>query len=209
MRFERLGWIVAALLAGGIIGMGFQGAGEKLGTVDLAKVFNESEFAKKQTDSLKTMGLARQGVIDFVKTNPHLKLEEANRFRELTLKESRSAAEQSELERLKSDAQTGESKYRTLTTKDKPSQEDMSQIEEFNHRRDTSQQILEKWNSDFSTELQGKQETLRNETLNKVKEAVQQVAKNQGFSMVFVQDVAPYSANDLTKQALDAMNAKK
>jgi Skp family chaperone for outer membrane proteins len=209
MKFDKLGWIVAAALAGGIAGAGFQGNTEKTGTVDLAKVFNDSEFAKKQTESLKVMGAARQGVIEFVRANPHMKTEDALKFKELTVKDSPTANDKADLERLKTIAQASESDYRTLTTKEKPQQAEIAQIEDFNKRKDSSQSLLEKWNADFSAELQTKQESLRTETLSRVKEAIQTVAKNQGFSIIFVQEVAPYSANDLTPDALKAMNAKK
>jgi len=209
MKLERLGWIVAAALAGGMVGMGFQGATEKTGTVDLAKVFNDSEYAKKQTDALKTMGQARQGVIEFVRTNPHMKTEDATKFKELSLKDSATAADKADLERIKADAQANETKFREVTSKNNPTPADVSQIEEFNRRKDTTQNLLEKWNADFSAEIQTKQESLRNDTLSRVKDAVKQAAKNQGYSIVFVQDIAPYSANDLTQDSLNAMNAKK
>jgi Skp family chaperone for outer membrane proteins len=209
MRFERLGWIVAAALAGGIAAAGFQGSTEKSGTVDLAKVFNDSEYAKKQTESLRNMGQARQGVIDFIRQNPHMKTEDTTRFRELSVKEAPTAPEKAELERIKNDAQASETKFRELSTKDKPSQAELTQLEELNRRKDNSQQVLDKWNQDFAAELQQRQEGLRNDTLARVKDAVSQVAKTQGYTIVFVQDVAPYSAHDLTADALKAMNGKK
>jgi len=209
MKFERLGWVVAAALAGGMVGMGFQDASAKTGTVDLAKVFNDSDYAKKQTDMLKTMGAARTAVLEFVNANSHMKADDAMKFKDLSLKDSPTAADKADVERLKSDAQASELTYRTLATKDKPTQAEVAQIEDLNHRKDSMQTLLTKWNTDFSTELQTKQEALRTDTLSRVKDAVQQVAKAQGYSMVFVQDIAPYSSNDLTKDALAAMNQKK
>ncbi|AIE85176.1 OmpH family outer membrane protein [Fimbriimonas ginsengisoli] len=209
MKFERLGWIIAAVLAGGIAGVGFQGGNEKVGTVDLAKVFNDSEYAKKQTELLRTMGTTRQSIMEFLKANPHMKAEDATKFRDLSLKDPLAAPDKAELERLKNEAQATETKYRELSTKDKPTPTEVTQIEELNRRRETAVQLLEKWNSDFTAEVGQRQEGLRNETLQRVKEAVQQAAKSQGYSMVFVQDVAPYSANDLTAEALKVMNAKK
>lgn len=209
MKFERLGWIVAAALAGGIAGMGFQGSSEKTGTVDLARVFNDSDFAKKQTESLRTMGSTRQAVLEFVRTYQHIKPEDATRFHDVSMKPEPTAPEKAEMERIKQDAIASETKYRELTTKDKPTAAEITQLEELNRRKDNVQGLLEKWASEFSGEVQSRQETLRNDTLARVKDAVQQVAKQQGYTMVFVQDIAPYSANDLTDAALKAMNAKK
>lgn len=209
MKFERLGWIVAASLAGCMFGMGFQGSTQKFGTVDLEKVFNESGFAKKQTESLRNMGTARVAVVDFIKTYRTLSADDANKFRDLTLKETPTAADKAELERIKSQATADEQAYRDLSQKDKPSAAEVTKLEDFNRRREANAQLLQKWNDDFSNELQVRQESLRNETLQRAKDAVNQVAKDQGYSMVFVQNVAPYSSNDVTADALKAMNAKK
>lgn len=209
MKFERLGWVVAAALAGAMFGMGFQGGAQKTGTVDLAKVFNDSAYAKKQTDGLRNVAQARVGVVEFLRTYRTVKPEDANKFRDLSLKENATAADKAEIERIKTQAQADEQTYRAVTTKDKPTQAEVSQIEEFNRRKEATAQLLEKWNGDFTTELQTRQENLRTETLQRVKDAVAQVAKDQGYSMVFDQNIAPYSANDLTAEALKAMNNKK
>lgn len=209
MKFERLGWIIAATLLGGIVGMGFRAPGDKTGTVDLARVFNESEYAKKQTESLRNMGSQRQAIVEFLRTYPHLKSEDAVKFRELSLKVTPTPADKAEQERIKNDAQASEQKYRDLTTKSGPTQAELTQLDDLNRRQQTNGQNLQKWNEEFAGELQQRQESLRNETLQRVREAVQQVGKDQGYSIVFVQDVAPYSSNDVTGDALKAMNAKK
>jgi len=209
MKFEKLGWIVAAALAGCMFGAGFQDKNEKSGTVDLAKVFNDSDYAKKQTESLKGMGQVRQSVIDFVRSNQHVKVEAADRFRSLSLKDAATAADKADIERIKQDAIASEGAYKTLLTKSGPTDADKVQLEEMNTRKADIQKLLERWSGEFSEELRLKQESLRTDTLTRVREAVQSVAKAQGYSIVFVQDVAPYSANDLTQAALDAMNKKK
>jgi Skp family chaperone for outer membrane proteins len=211
MKFERLGWIVAAALAGAMIGMGFQGNAQKTGTVDLEKVFNESAYAKKQTEGLRNMGQARVGIVEFLRTYRTIKPDDATKFRDLSLKDAAAstANDKAEIERIKNQAQKDEQTYRALSTKDKPTQAEVTQIEELNRRKEATAALLEKWNGEFSTELQTRQESLRGETLQRVKDAVSQVAKDQGYSMVFVQNIAPYSANDITAEALKAMNNKK
>jgi Skp family chaperone for outer membrane proteins len=209
MKFERLGWIVAAVLAGSMVGVGFQDKTEKTGSVDLHKVFDESDYAKKQTEVLRNMGTVRAGVLEFVHSNIHMKPDDAAKFRRLSLLEAPTAPDTADLQRLKSDAITNEGNFTTLQTKSNPGADVMAQIDEMNKHRDANNALLEQWNRDFTTEVQTKQENLRNDTLTRVKDAVQQVAKAQGYSIVFAQDVAPYSANDLTAEALVAMNKKK
>lgn len=209
MKFEKLGWIVAASLAGAMVGMGFQTKTDKTGTVDIERVFNESTYAKKQTEGLRNMGQARLSVIEFLRTYRTLKAEDAQKFRDLTLKEQKTPADNAELERIKNQAQTDEQTYRQLSTKEKPTQAEVDKITDFNKRKDATGDLMNKWNDDFTNEIQGKQGALRDETLQRVKDAVNSVAKSQGYTIVFAETVAPYSANDLTDAALKAMNDKK
>jgi len=209
MKFERLGWVVAAALLGGVVGMGFQDKKEKTGTVDLNKVLGDSEYAKKQIDGLRTMATTRQSIVEFVGTYRAMKVEDANKFRDLTLKANAGAADKTEIERIRTEAQQAEQKFRELTTKTSPSQAELTQIEELNKRKDATGQLLSKWQQDFSNDIRQKEESLRGEFQQRAREVVQQVAKDQGYSIVFAQEIAPYSANDMTADALKAMNAKK
>lgn len=209
MKFERLGWIVAAALAGGMVGMGFQGAAEKTGTVDVGKVVNDSDFIKKQIDTLKAMHAARLGVVDFVKANPHMKADAITKFKDLSLKDNPTAADKADLERLKQDAQAGESSYRALAQKDKPTPDDLKQMEALNRQKDENSAALDKLSNDFNTEMQAKQEALRSDVSNRAKDAIQTAGKQQGYTIIFTNELAPYSANDITADALKAMNSKK
>jgi len=68
---------------------------------------------------------------------------------------------------------------------------------------------LDRWAREFGDELMNQQEKLRSDTLNRVKAAVQEVGQKQGYSVVYVQDIVPYGANNITKDSLKAMNSKK
>jgi Skp family chaperone for outer membrane proteins len=209
MKVERMGWIVAAALAGAMVGMGFQDKSEKTGTVDIEKVFNQSEYAKKQTEGLRNMGQARLGVVDFIRNHRTMKAADAEKFRQLSLKENRTATDTAEMERLRTQAQGDEQKFKELSVKGSPSATDVTQLEDFNRRKEETGALLQKWNEDFSNEIQSRQENLRGETLQRVKDSVAKVAKEQGYSIIFVQSVAPYSANDITDAALKSMNSQK
>lgn len=209
MKFDRLGWVAAASLLGCIVGMGFQAKADKTGIVDLNRVFAESEYAKKQNESIRNLFASRQAVVDFIKTYRTLKPEDANKFRELSTKATQTAQDKAEIERIRTQAQADEQKYKELTIKSQPTAADVSAIEEMNRRRDATARMMEQWGQEFNNELQAKQDSSRTEALQKVKESVQQVAKDQGYTIVFAQDVAPYSANDITDAALKVMNTKK
>ena len=210
MKIERAGWIAVAVLAGAVGTAGFQTPVVKNGIVDVEKVFNESTFAKNQSESLRNMGAARQSVLEFVNQYRTMKTDDATKFKDLTVKATPlSPAEKTELERIKADAKKSEDDYREAVTKTSPTPELLKQIEDWNRRKDASGDLLQAWQQDFTTEVQGKQASLRSEALVKVRQAIQKVARDQGYTMVFDSNVAPYAANDLTDEALKVMNSGK
>ena len=209
MNVERLGWVAAAALAGGMIGMGFKAPGDKTGTVDIAKVFKDSEYAKKQTEGLRGQVKARQDVIEFVRSNRNIKVEDAQKLKDLSVKDTKTPADDAEVLRIKTDAAAAETKARELQTVDKPTAAQLSQLNEFTQRKDATGQLLDKWSRDFQEEFQQKQEKMSADTLQRVRDAIQQVGHDQGYSIVFSQDIAPYCPNDLTTDAMSKMNSKK
>jgi len=208
MNIERLGWVAAAALAGGIIAMGFKAPGDKIGVVDVAKVFTDSDYSKKQNEILQGQLQDRKNVVQFVQANRDMKVEDAEKLRTLSTKENPTAADKTEIDRIKTDAQNDEKKARDLQTKEKPTPAELTQIEEFTRRKDATGQKLQAWQQDFNQELQQQQEKMRTDAITKVRQAIQQVARDQGFSQVFSQDIMPYCANDITADATKLMNKK-
>ena len=209
MNIEKLGWVAAAALAGGMVGMGFKAPGDKTGTVDIARVFKDSDLAKKQTDMLRAQVLARRSVMEFVSNNRNMKVDDANKLRDLMIKEQLTPAEKADVERIKQDAAAAEAKARTLQTTDKPTAADLSQLDEFTKRKDASGQLLDKWQKDFEAELRQKEDKANEDTMLKVKEAINQVGHDQGYSIIFSQQIAPYCPNDITADTAKKMNAGK
>ena len=68
MKFEHVGWVVAAGIGGSIVASGFQAPTTKIGVVDVGKVFNDSEYAKTQAAALQQTVDARSTMLEFVKT---------------------------------------------------------------------------------------------------------------------------------------------
>lgn len=209
MKIEKMGWYVAIALAGAMCGMGFKAPGDKIGSVDLSRVFNESEFAKKQSESLRAMGAARQDVLQLISTYRTMRPEDAQKFHDLSLKATPAPTDKDELDKIKAAAIDSDKLYRALATKASPQASELTQIEELNRRKDSTGALQQKWATEFDADINTMREKLRADTLSKAKDAVNQVGKDQGFSIVFVSDVAPYSANDLTDAALKQMNKKQ
>jgi len=209
MNIERLGWVAAAALAGGMIGMGFKAPSDKTGTVDIAKVFRDSDLAKQGTEKLRAQAQARRSVMEFVASNRNIKLEDATKLHDLLIKDPVTAVDRAEIERIQNEAKATEIKARELQTLPKPTAADLSQLDDFTKRKDQSGQLLEKWQKEFEAEIQQKEAKLNDDTLDKVRAAIQQVGKDEGYSIVFANNIAPFCPNDLTTAASNKLNGKK
>ncbi len=115
MNIDRLGWVAAAAMAGGIVGMGFKAPGDKTGIVDVAKVFKDSDYAQKQTATLQAEVRTRQQVMAFIRDNRSMKADDAQKLRDLSIKENPSDADKADVTRIKADASTAEAKVRSRT----------------------------------------------------------------------------------------------
>lgn len=206
IKFERLGWIVAAGLAGSMVGMGFQGASQKIGTVDMGKVFSDSSLVKKQSEQLRGAQAVRKSVLEFLDQNRSLTLEDATKYSTLAVKDAPSAADKQEMDRIATVANDTRAKLSALQTKANPTAEDTKQLQDFTARSSQIQQLLQDLSGKYDQDLRTLQDKLRTDTLDKVRDAVKQIASKQGYTVVFANEVAPYAANDITKEALDAMN---
>ena len=209
IKFDKMGWYVSVGLLGCMIGMGFQAPGTKIATVDLAKVFNDSDYAKAQDAALKTMGANRKSILDFLGSYPSISVADAQKFRDLSIKENPTAADRAELDRIRASAVTVDQKFRDLQTKANPTDDDRKQLGTYNQNAKENNALAQRLNDEFTDELRQQQDKLRADTLSRAKTAVAEAAKKGEVSVVFVQDVAPYSANDITADALKSMNSKK
>lgn len=209
MRVKYFGWIVAAAIVAVGVGAGFETQGTKIGVVDLAKVFNESDYAKGQTDSLKSVGAIRQGMLEFADTYRTFTPEQANRFHDLSVKATATAADKAEIEKIKNDVMASDKRLKDLQTKTSPTAAEAAELSELTRRTQMTQDTVQRWSREFNDELGQLQGKLRQDALDRVRDAVKQVGSAQGYSIIFTTDMAPYGANDVTADALKAMNAKK
>ncbi|MBX3118526.1 MAG: OmpH family outer membrane protein [Fimbriimonadaceae bacterium] len=207
--FMKMGWVVAAAMGAVVLFSGFQDNTNKMGVVNLATVFNDSEFGKKRKIEGEALKQAREGLLEFLDTYRVMTIEQAQRIRELSLKPTVTAAEKAELERLKADVIAADKKAKEYSQKASLTPEERQLLIEYTNR---SQQIIElanRWLRDFTQELQTWDDKTRTEGLDKTRVAIQQAAKQQGYSIVLDASIAPYAANDMTDAALKAMNANK
>lgn len=216
MNKENMGWAVAGAMATTMVmgvlllsSVGFQQPALKIGTVSLPKVFNDSEFAKRQDSELKSLGAARQATIQFIDAYKMLPRADLVKFRDLTVKANQTDADRAEIERIRQAAIQADQRFRELQTKANATEAERTQLGEFQRRVQENQQFLIATNEEFTQELANRQDKLRSDTLDRVKASVNDVAKNQGYSVILSDEIAPYSANDITSEALKNMNNRK
>lgn len=207
-NFRSLGWACAALLGGFIVVSGFQDANQKIGVVDLATVVEQSNFGKQNQTAFTQMKSSREGVLEFVDTYRVLTAEQATRFKDLSIKASITEAEKAELERIKADVIAADKKSKELNTKQNLTPEERTLMQEYANRSQGLELTAQRWYREFTTELQQWTEKQKIDSITKARDAVREVARTQGYSVVFESSVAPYGANDLSDAALKAMNAK-
>lgn len=208
MKLGYLGWIAAVGLAGLGAIMGFQGSTNKIGVVDMLGVFTKSDFAKSQTLVLQQFAEARGAMLEFVQTYPTFTPEQASRFHDLSVKATPTAAEKAELEKIKADVKKAADRLKELQTKTNPTQTESAEMAELSRRVQTTTDTAKRWGNDATDEVSNLKDKLQKDTLEKVRAAVKQVGAAQGYTVVFDSAFAPYGANDVTDEALKAMNKK-
>ncbi|MDH4387375.1 MAG: OmpH family outer membrane protein [Fimbriimonas sp.] len=212
MKREKLawsGWIVAAGLAGIMLGSGFQTPSLKLGVVDLNAVIDKSDAGKSGKKSFEEMKAAREGLLEFIDQYRILTIEQANRLRELMLLKEKTKPEEAELERLKADIIATSKRSAELATKPNYTPEERTLVEEYSRRSQTMNETSTRWLREFSDEVQNWVASSREQNYQKAKAAAAEVAAKDGYTMVIEGSVAVFGANDITDLSLAAMNAKK
>ncbi len=203
------GWIIAAGAIGLLALAGFQATAEKHGTVDFNRLALSSDIGKANSTTLNAAAAARDGLLKFIDTYKVVTTENAQRLRELTLKDKITDAEKAEMERIKQEIIISAKKRDELSQKPNLTDADKQVLQDYATRAQTMSTQLGRWQQEFNDELVRMQEQLRASTIEKAKAALQDVAKAQGYTIVFESNVAPYCSNDLTDAAIKAMNAKK
>ncbi len=204
IKKASFGWILSIALASGIVVAGFQAKQEKVGVVDFSKVANESLEAKKFEDQLGIAQRVRVGIIQFIQANPTIRVDDAVKLKELSLKATPTDADKAEIEKIKNAASASEARLRVIQTKEKPTQQELLELDDLNRRRGLTQQTLDKFAQEMQAEIQDKQVTGMADVRSKVRITISSVAKSQGYTLVYSTDSAVYGVNDITADCVKA-----
>ncbi|RYG33035.1 OmpH family outer membrane protein [bacterium] len=209
-RFSsRLGWILFAALLGGTAASGFQDAAQKNAVVDISRVVEQSDYGKANQTMFAQMRQAREDLLEFIDTNRVLTTEQATQLRDLTIKPQPTQEDQNRIATLKAEVAAASKRWTELATKTTLTPEERNLLQDYAVRSQTMSEFAQRLLNQFSNEMSTWAEKQKLVSVEKARAAIQEVAKAQGFSMVFEVGVAPYGANDLTNDALKAMNAQK
>jgi Skp family chaperone for outer membrane proteins len=205
---QRLGWIVAAAILGVITASGFKDGFDKVASVDLSIMVETSNLGKANIAALEAMKTTREDLLKFVDENRVLTMEQAKNLRTLWLKESPAAADAAALNTLKKGIEAQAAKNDEISKKTALTPEERTQLQEYARWSAAMEQTAGQWWDEFRQEIQQSAQDRRVDTLNKAKAAAQKVGKAGAYDLVFDSSVAVYAANDLTAEALKAMNEK-
>jgi len=207
--FYQFGWVVAAAVIGVALAGGFQNNEIKLGTVDVVKMLDQSDYGKEGQELFKKMKATREEILEFVDTYRVLTTEQSQRIRELSLKENKSKEESAELDRIKAEVKAQSSRSTELATKANMTPEERTLVEEYARRSQQMHDVVQQWFKQFTSDMADFADKRKLVGLTKAKAAINEVCKKQGFTLVLDESTAPYGANDVTDAALAAMNAAK
>lgn len=207
-RFQNLGWVVAAALGGILVAGGFEGNEQKLGTVDVAALIQQSEMGREGQTQFDAMTNTRQDLVNFMVQNTIMSADQAKRLRDLWLKSPRTPPEEQEFTKLQNDIRAASKAAQDLQLKQNLTPEDKKALDDATNKNNATRTLAQQWTGEFHDDIQKWADQRRQASLDKAKAAIQQTAKAQGFSIIFEAGVAPYAANDVTSEAVKQMNKK-
>jgi Skp family chaperone for outer membrane proteins len=205
MKLDKLGWVVAAGLAGAMFGMGLQPASPKFASVDIAKVFDQSDQTRTSRAELQDFQTSRLEILTFLQQNQAMKPDDAKKYAQLSVKAPKTPADDTELTRIKADAENASTRQRGLSFKQNPTAEDTKELSDFGARAAQNHELIGNLDQQFRAETEQKQKSLMDVSMQKVRDAIRDVASKQGYTIVFSSETAPYASNDLTADALKAV----
>lgn len=196
------GWLIAAVLAGMMLGSGFQDGKEKYGVVDLRRVIVESKIDKTVSDKVEAGRLARVAVFNFIRDHRVITEEQALKLRTLELKETRTDAENTELTQLKATIDTAGKDYERLNGITTPTEAERQQLMSLSRTFQNSGEILQQFQQDFMDEIQVLGQRAQQDAIDRATKAAATVAKAKGYTVMYSSTAVVFAANDITADAI-------
>ncbi len=200
--------VIALGMVAILAGSGFQGGNQKIGVIDSNEVMQKTAIAKNMVEDEKNLKTDRETVMQFLQRYPIIKKEDAEKFKNLSIKVKKTDAEKADLEKLKVAAQDSATKFNALQLKSSPTQDELKLLDEYRTRKNEMEEYLQSLYKDFQNEYAAIHEKDQNILLDAFRNGVNEVGKKQAFTIVFDKNIAPYGASDITDEVTKAA-AKK
>ncbi|MCH7945168.1 MAG: hypothetical protein IIC73_04025 [Armatimonadetes bacterium] len=205
-RAALAGWLVAAGLLGTVVGVGFQDGKEKFGVVDLRKVIFDSKLNQEMSDRVETARLTRVSILEFMNNQRILTEEQADRIRELELKEDKTDEDKTELETIQQAVIAAAKEFDRLNQVQSPTEDERLMLQDYNQRMQTTGVLLQTWTQEFERDFAEILKQAEREAIDRAKVAAAAVAKREGYTIMFSSDAVTYAANDITEAATQEAN---
>jgi Skp family chaperone for outer membrane proteins len=208
MKFTKTQYLMvfAAFLLGMFALTAWQNNTQKFGVVNLGDVAEKSKLGVREKQEFEALRTKYGSLIQFLNTNKAVAREDATKIIDIWRKDAPTAAENQQLEQLKTKAQTQSEELRRLISVLNPTAEQQSRIRELSGWSQATEDVLPQLDNLLGQAMQSRANTKQQEVLDKARAAVQKVGKRDGFTMVFESQVAVYGATDLTSEALKTMD---
>jgi Skp family chaperone for outer membrane proteins len=205
-KSDKLGWIVAAGMAGALVMSGFQGTGMKFANCDVEKVFNVSNLTKENSDQLQRYGAKRVDILKFLGANRAMSPADTQTYADLELLAKPSDAETQKLNAIIAAAEKENAAQNDLIQKANPTADDQIKISSYRDKNRVNTEFTQKLEAKYDSDIREQQTKLKNDALDKVRKTIADLARKQGYSIVFNIDSAPFAANNLTDEVVKEVN---
>ncbi|GAB4452041.1 MAG: hypothetical protein OHK0029_02300 [Armatimonadaceae bacterium] len=178
------------------------------GSVSVQKILSESSARKRDSDELNKMVQSLREVMTSLRQQNAFFLPEAE-LRELASlleKENASAVEKKRIAELFGKAAAASAEKRKLENTANPSEEQRKQFAALSDAESKGNQAINNLAGAYEKRLGEREVELNNKTVAEIRTAISEVAKQKGITVVFDEQIAIYTANDLTPDVIKQIN---
>ncbi len=207
MNSKIISTLVVAILAVVLIGLAaFQNQTTKFGVVDLSAVADKSKLGEREKQAFDAFRREVNNILTFINNNKVMTAQQRDQLLTLWLAENATDQQKQQLEQVKSAIQTASSRYAELVRKTNPTPDELNELSEKSALAGVTQDVLPQIQNSLAQELQARAQAKQTSVLTKVREAAAKYGRQQGFTVIFDSNVAPYAANDVTDEVVKVMD---
>ena len=208
-----LGWIALGLMVS-MTSAEAQGNNLKIASVDRTRLITEYKYTIETDKELQKRQADTELTLQTWAQNALLTEGDQKRLSDLALEQKAAAAnfdpaKKSEMEKLQKQSADLSNEFTSLQGNQNPTPAQQMRLGVLTRAYSDTSARVENTRKSVTAELQKKDQESQAKIIKDMREAIAQVAKAKGFSLVLPTDIAYFSDNDITDAVLSAMNSKK